>query len=178
METRNPNRSPAPEGSHGTRSSPESFSAGSSQSSLTELCTTYDTLPLLMAGLVTMSTSIPRPTQQYPTTTTMTLSPLRATRTNLVAVKSLIARFVFVRLEVLLSAGDGSSYWTRSVSGQYPSSTISTSRTVSRTTGSQGNKRLTFWRWRMTSFSGVSQRSRHLLRDLAAVRSSLSNCWI
>ena len=28
METRNPNRSPAPEGSHGPRSSPESFSAG------------------------------------------------------------------------------------------------------------------------------------------------------
>ena len=48
----------------------------------------------------------------------------------------------------------------RSFSGQYSSSTISTSSTVSRTSGSQGNKCLTSWRWSMTSFNGVSQRSR------------------
>ena len=71
-------------------------------------------------------------------------------------------------------------------SEQGPSSTISTSRTFSRTTGSQGNKCLTLWRWRMTSFSGVSaqpaptvlQRSNrgecaHLLRDLAATADPL-----
>ena len=57
---------------------------------------------------------------------------------------------------------------------QYLSSTISTSGTVSRTTGSQVNQYLTFLcLWRMTSFSGTAlQRSNwckcgHLLRDLA-----------
>ena len=43
----------------------------------------------------------------------------------------------------------------RSVSCQCRSSTISTSKTISRTTGSQGNKCLICWRWRVTSFSGV-----------------------
>ena len=78
----------------------------------------------------------------------------------------------------------------RSVSSQYLSSTIPTPRKVSRTTGSQGNKCLTFWRWRMTSLSGVSQRSRppqalqrfnrdkcaHLLRDLAATADLPPHC--
>ena len=77
-----------------------------------------------------------------------------------------------------------------SASGQYRSSTISTSRTASRTTGSQGNKCLIFWRWRTTSFSGVSQRSRtptalqrsnrgkcaHLLRDLDATADLPPHC--
>ena len=86
----------------------------------------------------------------------------------------------------------------RSVSGQCSSSTISTSRTVSRTMGSQGNKCLKCWRWRMTSFSGVSQAGppqsyrgptgASVLTSCATsplqlicrltVRSSLSNCWI
>ena len=69
----------------------------------------------------------------------------------------------------------------RSVSGQYPSSTISTSRTVLRTTWSQGSKCLTCWCWKMTSCSGLSPqpastslrrttkgKCAHLLRDLAA----------
>ena len=122
-------------------------------------------------------------------TDTMTLSPKRATRMNL-------CRKQVSGSPVCPSANGGVVGWrwlshamgrTRSVSGQYLSSTISTSRTVSRTTGSEGHMCLTFWRWRMTSFSGVSQRSRppqrwrgkcaHLLRDLT-VRSSLSNFWI
>ena len=48
---------------------------------------------------------------------------------------------------------------TQNVAVQCPSPTISTSRTVSRTTGSQVIKCLTFWGWRTMSFSGVSQRS-------------------
>ena len=69
----------------------------------------------------------------------------------------------------------------------------------SETMGSQGNKWLTYWRWRTTSFTSVSQRRRtptalqrsnrgkcaHLLRDLDAAadlplhcaRFSLCSCW-
>ena len=66
-----------------------------------------------------------------------------------------------------------------SVSGQYTSSRISTSRTVSRTTGSQGNTSLTFWRWRTTSFSGVSQRSRTPQRFRGSTEASaLTSCVI
>ena len=84
VETRNPNRSLAPEGSCGSRSSPESFSASSvalSQASLTELCTTGDMSPLSTAGLATTTSTTQRLTQPYQTT--MTLCPKRGTRVNL-----------------------------------------------------------------------------------------------
>ena len=53
---------------------------------------------------------------------------------------------------------------------------ISTSRTASKTTGSQGNKCLTFWRWRTTSFSGVSQRGR--TPQVSTEASALTSCVI
>ena len=56
----------------------------------------------------------------------------------------------------------------RSVSGRCLSSTVSTSRTASRTTGSQGNKCLTFWRWRTTYA--------HLLRDPDATADLPPHC--
>ena len=71
VETLNSNRSPASEVIHGTRSFPESFSMSRvTFPSIIELCTTGDMSPLSTADLAT-------------TTTTMTLSPLQATRMNL-----------------------------------------------------------------------------------------------
>ena len=196
VETRNPNRSLAPEGSRIL----QRRQSGSSQASSTELCTTGDMSPLLTAVPETTTSKTLRLTQPY-LTTPMTLSPYRATRMNLCS-HQVSDCPVYSRAREGEVVGrrwrSHATSRTHSASGQYPSSTISTSRTVLRTTGSQGNKCLTCWRWRMTSFADVFERSRPpqrcrgptgasdltscatsplLLTCRPTVRSSLSNCF-
>ena len=132
--------------------------SGSSQASSTGLCTTGDVSPLSTAGPATT------------TSMTMTLSPRRAARMNLcghrVSNCPVYARARRGEVVVRRWLSHAMSR-AHSASGQHPSSTISTSRTASRTTGLEGNKCLTFWRWRTTSVSGVSRLSRtHSASDL------------
>ena len=62
---------------------------------------------------------------------------------------------------------------THSASGQYPH----LENSFLRRTGSQGKKCLTLWRWRTTSFSGVSQRSRTTQRFRGPTEASaLTSC--
>ena len=133
---------------------------------------------LSTAALVTTTSTTLRLTQQYQTTT-MTLFPWRATCMNLCSHEvsncpgCLRARGSVVGQRWLSHAMSRA----RSVSGQVRLFDFSTSRTVLRTTRSQGNKCLTCGRWRMTSFSGVSQRSRLPQRFRGATGSSaLTSC--
>ena len=84
VEKRIPNRSSALEGSNGTRSSPESFSAGrvTLHRHPRQISAYLGTCPpLSTVGLATMTSTTLRLTQQY--LTTMTSSPSRVPRMNL-----------------------------------------------------------------------------------------------
>ena len=105
--------------------------SGSSQASLTEPCTTRDMSPLSTAAPATTTSTTLRLTQQY-LTTTMTLSPWRATRTILCSHQVLSS-------PVCPSASGGVVGWrwlshamSRLAAPWGPSSTVSTSRTVLR----------------------------------------------
>ena len=118
--------------------------SGSSQASSTELCTTGDTSLLWTVGPANTTSTTLRLTQQYQMTA-VTLSPQRATRTNLCSHQVCIwpvdprAREEGGRV-VGRRWRSHSTSRTHSVSGQYPSPTISTSRTVLRTTGGSGQQ--------------------------------------
>ena len=106
METRNPNRSPAPEGSRGTRSSPESFSAAEwlFAGIIDRALHHWEHVPALDGGPGDHDLDDFETDTAY-LTTTMTLSPASYTYESVWPSSLYVARFAPVRVEVLLADG-------------------------------------------------------------------------